>query len=176
LSYGISRFFTFLFFILKISRIRPCEYNKRCSIFHHESNKIGFAFLLNSLRFYKDFTRFSKRLNTISEHTFKQAPRIFQRVTYIPLLRRWTPGKIWGLAIGSLGTGRRRSGQNPASRWPGPAGRWREKVLRVLGVRFLCLVGAGRGPARGAPAPSGGGRRDCCTGDGGSMQGTRDVW
>jgi hypothetical protein len=30
--------------MLKISRIRPCEYNKSCSIFHNKSNKIGFAF------------------------------------------------------------------------------------------------------------------------------------
>jgi hypothetical protein len=30
--------------MLKISRIRPCEYNKSCSIFHNESNKIEFAF------------------------------------------------------------------------------------------------------------------------------------
>jgi hypothetical protein len=45
LSYGRSRFFTFLFFMLKISRIRLCEYNKSCSIFHNESNKIKFAFL-----------------------------------------------------------------------------------------------------------------------------------
>jgi hypothetical protein len=37
-------FFTFLFFMLKISRIIPCEYNKSCSIFHNESNKIYFAF------------------------------------------------------------------------------------------------------------------------------------
>jgi hypothetical protein len=30
--------------MLKISRIRPWEYNKSCSIFHNESNKISFAF------------------------------------------------------------------------------------------------------------------------------------
>jgi hypothetical protein len=30
--------------MLKISRIRPCEYNTSCSIFHNESNKIGLAF------------------------------------------------------------------------------------------------------------------------------------
>jgi hypothetical protein len=29
--------------MLKISRIRPCEYNKSCSIFHHEFNKVYFA-------------------------------------------------------------------------------------------------------------------------------------
>jgi hypothetical protein len=29
--------------MLKISRIGPCEYNKSCSIFHHEFNKIEFV-------------------------------------------------------------------------------------------------------------------------------------
>jgi hypothetical protein len=33
--------------MLKISRIRPCEYNKSCSIFHHKSNKIKFAIFRN---------------------------------------------------------------------------------------------------------------------------------
>jgi hypothetical protein len=44
LSYGRSSFFTFLFFMLKISGNRLGEYNKSCSTFHQESNKIDFAF------------------------------------------------------------------------------------------------------------------------------------
>jgi hypothetical protein len=75
-------------------------------------------------------------------------PRSFQRVTGIPLLCRWTPGKIWGLAIESLGAGRRRSGQNPANRRPCPAGRGRGKGLRVLGARFSGLLGAQASPVR----------------------------
>jgi hypothetical protein len=39
--------------MLKISRIRPCEYNKSCSILHNKSNKIGFAFF----RIFYDFLR-----------------------------------------------------------------------------------------------------------------------
>jgi hypothetical protein len=42
LSYGRSKFFTFLFFMIQISRIRPCENNKSCSILHNKSNKICF--------------------------------------------------------------------------------------------------------------------------------------
>jgi hypothetical protein len=53
LSYGRSRFSTFLFFMLKISRIRPCEDDKSCCILHNESNKFGFAFL----RFFYNFIR-----------------------------------------------------------------------------------------------------------------------
>jgi hypothetical protein len=45
LSYGRSRYFTILFFMLKISRVRTCENNKSCSIFHHESYKTGFPFI-----------------------------------------------------------------------------------------------------------------------------------
>jgi hypothetical protein len=43
LSYGRSRFSTFLFFMLKLSIVRPCENNKSCSILYNESNKISFA-------------------------------------------------------------------------------------------------------------------------------------
>jgi hypothetical protein len=44
LSYDRSSYFTILFFVLKISRITPCENNKHCSIHHNEPNKIRFAF------------------------------------------------------------------------------------------------------------------------------------
>jgi hypothetical protein len=43
LRYHRSRFFTFLFFMLKISRNRLGEYNKRCSAPYQESSKIEFA-------------------------------------------------------------------------------------------------------------------------------------
>jgi hypothetical protein len=96
-------------------------------LFSPQIQKKLFCNFLNFLRISTHFTSFCKRSNTISEQTFKQAPRIFQRVTDIPLLRRWTPGKFWGLAIGCSGADRRRSGQNPASRRPCPAGRGRGK-------------------------------------------------
>jgi hypothetical protein len=44
-------FFTFLFFLPKISRNRLGEYNKSCSTLHQESNKIGSAFFC----FFYDF-------------------------------------------------------------------------------------------------------------------------
>jgi hypothetical protein len=49
----------------------------------------------------------------------------------------------------AAGIGRARAGNDP----------------RVPRGQFLCLVGAGRGPARGAPAAGGGGRCGRCTGD-----------
>jgi hypothetical protein len=51
----------------------------------------------------------------------------------------------------SPSTGRRRSDQIPANRWPGPAGRRRGTTLRSWGS-IPMLGWVGRGPARGAPA------------------------
>jgi hypothetical protein len=81
-------------------------------------------------------------------HFYAGTPRSFQRITGIPLLRRWAYGKIWGLAIESLGAGRRRSSQNPANWRLCPAGRGRGKGLWVLGARFSGLLGAEASLAR----------------------------
>jgi hypothetical protein len=70
-------FFTFLFFMLKITRIRPCEYNKSCSTLRQESNEIEFAFFLNFLRFSTHFTSFSKVGILLKIHL---APRPLERI------------------------------------------------------------------------------------------------
>jgi hypothetical protein len=44
LRYCRYRVFTFVFFMQKLSGISSGQNNKSCSIIHHESNKIGFAF------------------------------------------------------------------------------------------------------------------------------------
>jgi hypothetical protein len=60
--------------------------------------------------------------------------------------------------MSSPGAGRRRSGQIPANRRPGPAGRGRGMDLGPLGVDFRVRLGAGR-HRRARPAqPRGGGR------------------
>jgi hypothetical protein len=41
LMFDRSRFFTFVFFMLKIFRIKPCENNKSCGISLAEPRKIG---------------------------------------------------------------------------------------------------------------------------------------
>jgi hypothetical protein len=53
LRYCRSRFFTFLFFMQKLSGTSWGKNNKSCRIFHLESNKIGFAFFW----FFYDFLR-----------------------------------------------------------------------------------------------------------------------
>jgi hypothetical protein len=125
----------------KLKGLSSGQNNKSCRIIHHESNKIGFTFF----RFFCDFLRnlqvSAERSILLKIHSYTGAPRNFKSATDLPLLRRWTPGKFWGLAIGSSGAGRRRSGQNPASRRPCPAGRGRGKVLRALMARFSGLLG-----------------------------------
>jgi hypothetical protein len=44
LRYCRSRFFTFLFFMQKLTVTSSGKNNKSCGIVHHESKKIGFAF------------------------------------------------------------------------------------------------------------------------------------
>jgi hypothetical protein len=43
-SYAKSRFFTFVFFMLKLFQIQPCANNKRGGIYLSEPNKIGLVF------------------------------------------------------------------------------------------------------------------------------------
>jgi hypothetical protein len=64
----------------------------------------------------------------------------------------------------SPSTDRRRSGQIPANRRPGPAGRGRGTTLGSLRVDSCAWLGQGEGRRGGAPAAGGGGRRDRCTG------------
>jgi hypothetical protein len=52
MSYGRSRYFTIQFFMLKISRIRPCENNRSYGISLPESNKMGLYFSEFSTIFY----------------------------------------------------------------------------------------------------------------------------
>jgi hypothetical protein len=75
----------------------------------------------------------------------------------MPLLCTKLPRNISNLAMSSPGAGRRRSGQIPANRRPGPAGRGRWMDLGPLGVDFRARLGAGR-HRRARPAqPRGGG-------------------
>jgi hypothetical protein len=91
--------------MLKISRIRLCEYKKSCSTLHHESNKIEFAFFLNILRFSRNFTRISKALSLLKMYFCAGVPRAFQSVTNVPLDCTKLPEKTWGLAMPPLAMG-----------------------------------------------------------------------
>jgi hypothetical protein len=111
LSYGRSRFSAFLFFILNITRIRPCEYNKSCSTFHHESNKIKFQFS----KFSTHFTSFLQTANTIEDSNRTEVPGIFYILTDRSLVCTKHPTKKSGLAIGPLAVGGGGLTGNPAA-------------------------------------------------------------
>jgi hypothetical protein len=62
LRYCRSRFFTFVFFMQKLTGISSGQNNKICRIIHHEPNKIGFAFFRFVYDFIPQFTRIRKSL------------------------------------------------------------------------------------------------------------------
>jgi hypothetical protein len=86
-------------------------------------------------------------------------------LTKVPLVCDKALRKMWDFTMLSPSTGRRRSGQIPANRRPGPAGRGRGSTLRSLGVDSWARLGRGRACEVGAPAASGGGRREHCAGE-----------
>jgi hypothetical protein len=59
--------------MLKISRIRPCENNKSCSIHHNEPNKISFAFVWISTIFYT-FYKFLQNWNSNEDEHLRRGP------------------------------------------------------------------------------------------------------
>jgi hypothetical protein len=105
LRYCRSRFFTFVFFMQKLSGISSGKNNKSCRIIHHESNKICFAFFW----FFYDFLR-----------NLQETAKSLYYLSYPFAVR---PSKrSWSLQCGPWAAGQRRSGQILANHRPGPAG------------------------------------------------------
>jgi hypothetical protein len=75
LRYCRSRFFTFVFFMQKLTGISSGKNNKSCRIFHHESNKIDFAFFWFLPQFSTNFTSFSQSTSTIGVNLLQGGPR-----------------------------------------------------------------------------------------------------
>jgi hypothetical protein len=83
----------------------------------------------------------------------------------VPLLCGKALRKVFHLAIGSLGAGRQRSGQIPANRRPGPAGRRRGRFHGALGVEFRAHLGREGAGEAGVPAVRRGSRCGRCAGE-----------
>jgi hypothetical protein len=98
------------------------------------------------------FTRISKLTFTLSDSLCSKVPGSFRFLTYVPLLGGKALKKNGGFAMGPLGAGRRRSGQIPANRRPGPAGRGRGRVLGSVGTDSRARSGRGGGRQGAAPA------------------------
>jgi hypothetical protein len=127
LRYCRSSFFTFVFFMQKLSGISSGKNNKGCRIFHNESNKIGFAFLC----FFYDFLRnLQETAKSLYYWSYPFAGRPSERNFSLQC-------RPWG--------GRpARGGQIPASCWPGPAGRRQGLTCRLLWLHSGARLGLRR--------------------------------
>jgi hypothetical protein len=142
LRYCRSRFFTFVFFVQKLSGISSGQNNKHCGIFHHESNKIGFTFFW----FFCDFLR---NLQESGNHFYYWSSPFAVR----PLKR------IWVLQCSPWGGWPARAGQISAMCRRSPAGEGKGGSYGSLALGFVDRTGTRRLRQWGAPAASGAGRR-----------------
>jgi hypothetical protein len=78
--------------MLKLSRIRPCEYKKSCSTLHHKSTKIKFAFFWIFYDFYA-FYKFQQNEYTIEVTVLRWGPWKFLQIHNHTLISHKTPQK-----------------------------------------------------------------------------------
>jgi hypothetical protein len=125
--------------MLKISRIRPCEYNKSCSTLHDESNKIEFAFfwffydfvwILQNLAIHNYYWSFILRLGPWKEvdphrHTFGLRIKLWKVLGP----SHWVPGTSGRCGSGKCrwtgGAPGRGRGQGGPQAHLGRVGAWR---------------------------------------------------
>jgi hypothetical protein len=134
----------------KLSGTSSVKNNKSCGIFHHQSNKIGFAFLDVSTIFYAIYKnqqkhfyyfRFAFAAGTLESFGILQ---ICPWITKNTLETFGSPQlSPWGLTAGGLAGFRRGGGWG----WWGEVGKCSGPHLRPIGG----LVGGERVPGRGAP-------------------------
>jgi hypothetical protein len=140
MRYHRSRFFTFLFFMQKISGNSLNKFNKSCSTFHQESRKMEFAFF----RFFYD------SLKVLQESAIWL---YYWRCTFTPRplelfeVSQTSPWKEKEPCNWVLGSSHRRSGLDFGEAAPGlgrrTAGRWLEAHLRHNRWRRRERSGAG---------------------------------
>jgi hypothetical protein len=144
LRYCRSRFFTFVFFMQKLTGTSSGQNNKSCRIIHLEPNKIGFTFFC----FFCDFLRnLQESANSLYYFSCAFAGRPSKRKASL----QCRPWERWPA----------RAGQIPAMRRRIPAG---EGKGGALGAWFGALDRAVAAPASGSPAASECGRRGLCCG------------
>jgi hypothetical protein len=89
--------------------------NISCGIFHHESNKICFAFFSFFYDFLRNLQESAKALLLFQIQLCSKVPVSFSFLTYVPLFCGKALRRNCGFAMGPLGAGRWRSRQIPAS-------------------------------------------------------------
>jgi hypothetical protein len=101
----------------KLSGTSSGKNNKSCGIFHHESNKIGFAFFLIFVRFFMQFIRISK--GTLLSFSFADRPlKWFRSLQIYPYFADCPSGKLESLQCGPRGrSARLRPNFGEGRRW-----------------------------------------------------------
>jgi hypothetical protein len=106
--------------MLKTSRIRPCDYNKSCSIFLSESNKIGLALFW---KFYDFLCILQIQAKGIHYWRYNFATRPLERFKFVQL-RPSTHGRAGSLEIQRIRQ-RSRPGNSSGSSASSPRVGWR---------------------------------------------------
>jgi hypothetical protein len=152
--------------MLKLSRIRPCEYNRSCSSFHSKSNKIGFVFFWIFYDFLRILQISAKRIY-YWRCIFATRPLERFRTAQLGPSTHETAGspEIWRLRR------RSRSGNDSGSSACSPRTDWQPRFGRGSTLRRHTAVTGGDG--RGGS----GFRREGCTGwTTRDARGTREVY
>jgi hypothetical protein len=121
LRYCRSRFFTFVFFMQKLTGISSGQNNESCGIFHHESNKIGFTFFWFFCDFLRNLQETATALILFQIRLCSKAPRNFRFLRKYPCFCGKTLSIKKNVAMWPPAAGRRGSGRNPTT---GGAGVW----------------------------------------------------
>jgi hypothetical protein len=148
LRYFRSSFFTFLFFMQKLSGTSSGKNNKSCGIFHHESNKTKFAFFWFVYNFLRNLQE-SAKCTLLFELQLAVRPLRFLDSYAYALVLRLTPWKetsprnVSPRAVAGAG------GANSGELVAGLAREARGKGLWATRVRFAGSVGVKESPAVG---------------------------
>jgi hypothetical protein len=150
-----SRFFTFLFFMQKLSRNSLDKFNKSCSVFHEESKKIEFTFFW-VFYYFLGIWQESAKLGTLFKIHFLPRSLELSQLSQICLyFTKTTPERVGCLQCSpwGLGGGRPKSGGVVVrERWGRGLRAHHSSVLR----RKSGWGGAGDGLQRRQPAPAAG--------------------
>jgi hypothetical protein len=144
LRYCRSRFFTFLFFMQKLTGTSSGKNNKSCGIFHNETNKLGFAFFCFFYNFLCNLQKSGKTLHYLS---YQIARRPSERNS--------------ALQCGPWGGRPARLEQFPVSSSPAWQGKGVGRVYGLLGLGLGTWLGRGAASGAGTPAAREGARRGC---------------
>jgi hypothetical protein len=108
--------------MLKLLGTSSGKNNKSCGIFHHESNKISFAFFGFFYDFLRNLQKSAKWLYYLRITFAPGSLRSFRFLQLYPCFAAEPLERLEGLRLGPWGVGRWQSGETPARVRRSPAG------------------------------------------------------